>query len=120
MKTPLQQLITLEKKARDFGFNWPDTACIFDQIRSECDEISDAIAQQESHERIQEEISDLLHAVISLCVFAGFSVDDTIMTINKKFGKRLDALQQLAREQGFETLHGQSFDFMLTLWKQIK
>lgn len=119
-KTSLQDLILLEQEARSFGFDWPDEDCIIEQAISECDEIRDAIDQQETRERIQEEIGDLLHTAISLCLFSGFSVEETLENVVKKFGHRLKTVQQLTKEHGLDNLHGQSFDFMMELWKKAK
>lgn len=118
--SPLHELIDLEQEARTFGFDWPNESCIIEQAVSECAEIQEALDQQETSERIQEEIGDLLHTAISLCVFSGFSVEDTLAKIVKKFGSRLKSVQQLTHEQGLDHLRGQSFEYMLALWKKAK
>lgn len=120
IKRPLDELISLEKDARAFGFDWPDQATIIEQALSECQEITEAIQLQEPAHRIQEEIGDLLHTAISLCVFSGYDVEETIENIVEKFASRMKALKELAQEKGFNTLQGQSFEFMLELWKEAK
>ena len=116
----LNDLIAIEQDARNFGFEWPHTDMIIDQAISECHEIVDAINQGESAERIQEEIGDLLHTAISLCIFAGFDVEQTLSKVSTKFSKRMAAMHQLAKQRGLESLSGQSIDFMLELWKEAK
>lgn len=116
----LQELIQLEKQVRNFGFDWPDIPTIIQQAHSECLEIEEVIQKEESSERLQEEISDLLHTAISLCLFAGFSVEESIANVVKKFGGRMDKVMHLAEQQGLTTLKGQSFEFMLTLWDKAK
>jgi uncharacterized protein YabN with tetrapyrrole methylase and pyrophosphatase domain len=116
----LSDLLHLEQDARSFGFEWPNEAVIIEQAIDECREIEEAIANQETRERIQEEIGDLLHTAISLCVFSGFDVNETLIKINSKFGGRMQAMKALSNQLELKTLHGQSFDFMLDLWKQAK
>lgn len=116
----LKKLIELEQDARKFGFDWPDKSMILDQIMDECREVREEIDQGSNTGRLQEEIGDLLHSVISLCCFAGFDVEDTIGKTNMKFSKRLHLLRELTRCQGLENLQGQSMDFMLTLWREVK
>lgn len=116
----LNALITLEKDAVAFGFDWPNQDMILDQIISECAEIKDAVQNGESPERVQEEVSDLLHAVISLCMYSGFDVNETIAIVNKKFKGRMVALKAVAAEHGLDSLSGESFEFMLELWSQAK
>lgn len=118
--TELEKLIELEKDARAFGFDWPNEKMIIEQAISECDEICDAIDQDESKQRIQEEIGDLLHTAISLCVFSGYDVDETLAKVNNKFGKRMAILKEITKKRGLNDLHEQSFDLMLDIWKEAK
>jgi uncharacterized protein YabN with tetrapyrrole methylase and pyrophosphatase domain len=120
LKTPLDKLLSLEKEARDFGFDWPNEHMIVEQAIDECREIKEALENRESSERIQEEIGDLIHSAISLCAFAGFDVAETIDKINLKFGKRMQVIKTLTYEAGLENLQGQSMDFMLELWSKAK
>ena len=116
----LDDLLFLEKDAREFGFDWPDETMIVDQALDECREIKDAINKNESRERLQEEIGDLLHSAVSLCVFAGFDVEETLAKVNVKFADRMQAIKSLTYETGLPNLQGQSFDFMLELWRKAK
>ncbi len=116
----LQKLIELEQDARKFGFDWPDDFMILDQIVDECREVREEIAQGSNKERLQEEIGDLLHSVISLCVFAGFDVEETISRTNAKFSKRMQLLKELTKQKGLENLQAQDIDFMLNLWREVK
>jgi uncharacterized protein YabN with tetrapyrrole methylase and pyrophosphatase domain len=102
------------------GFDWPNTEMIIDQAISECDEIKRTIQMREGRKRLQEEVGDLLHAAISLCVFEGLDVEETLEQANSKFGARLEALQQIIKSRGFSTLKDQPFDFLLELWEEAK
>lgn len=119
-KTNLQNLLLLEQDAKSFGFDWPNENEIIEQAINECHEIREAIKAQEAPERIQEEIGDLLHAVISLCVFTGFDVEETLALVNKKFGSRMQALKKLTHESGLANLHGQSFEKLMEFWREAK
>ncbi|HEX2549394.1 MAG TPA: MazG nucleotide pyrophosphohydrolase domain-containing protein [Gammaproteobacteria bacterium] len=116
----LYELLSLEQDAREFGFDWPNIKTILDQVIDECREIQEAIKNPENDTHIQEEIGDLIHSAISLCVFAGFDVDDTLKMVNNKFAKRMQAIKTLTHEMDLPHLKGQSFDFMLELWKKAK
>lgn len=116
----LNELLYLEKDARAFGFEWPNEEMIIEQAIDECREIKEALQNQETNERIQEEIGDLIHSAISLCVFAGFDVDETLSKVNAKFGKRLQIVKSLTHELGLPNLKGKSIDFLLTLWREAK
>ncbi len=116
----LNQLIFLEKDARDFGFDWDDAHSAIDWTISECEEVRDAIANKSSTNHIQEEVGDLIQMTISLCLFLGFDVDETLEKTVQKFKKRLDALKEITAEKELQSLKGQPTEFMLDLWQQAK
>jgi GNAT superfamily N-acetyltransferase/phosphoribosyl-ATP pyrophosphohydrolase len=116
----LLKLLDLEKDARSFGFDWPDQLRILAQIIDECQEIREDLALNANKEKIQEEIGDLLHAVISLCRFSGFNVEDTLRKVNVKFSRRMIILKGLVRKKGLKDLKGKSMEYMLTFWDEAK
>jgi hypothetical protein len=64
----------------------------------------------------------VLHSIISLCIFSGFSVEETLgkthAKSHAKFSRRLSLLKELAQRQGLENLHGQTTGFLLSLWER--
>lgn len=120
LNNPLHELIIIENEARNFGFDWPHEEMIIEQALSECDEIREALANHEPSHRVQEEIGDLLHTAISLCLFAGFDPEQTLAKVATKFGARMEALKAIAKDQGLTSLKGQSTEFMMELWQRAK
>jgi uncharacterized protein YabN with tetrapyrrole methylase and pyrophosphatase domain len=119
-KTSLERLIETDKNLRAFGFEWLDIGMIFSQIESELEEIKDAIQHNTGKDHLQEEIGDLLHAVVSLCMFAGFDIDHTIEKTVNKLKSRADALKMLVKQKGDDSLRGQNIEYMLKLWHEAK
>lgn len=115
----LNEAISLQQEAINFGFNWPNIDLLIKQIISECKEIEQA-SKNECDLRIQEEIGDLLQAAISLCIFNGFDVKQTILQNNHKFRRRLKTLKTIAKNRGFNNLHQQPIELLITLWKETK
>lgn len=120
MTNLLQEIVVLEKQAIAYGFAWPNVDMILDQVRNECKEVQQAIAQNESVGRIQEEVGDILHAAISLCVFMNFDVEETLANSKDKFEKRFLGVLEIAREQGYTDLKKQPIEKLLTLWELAK
>lgn len=116
----LDKLIELEIDARQFGFDWPNKEAVIEQAISECEEIREAIDNKESEHRIQEEIGDLIHTAISLCVYAGFDTKETIAKAVSKFDARMQNVKSLTEKEGLTTLKGQTTEFMLKLWAEAK
>ena len=115
-----KKLEKLENLASDFGFAWPHAGMILDQIASEVGEVKAAIELRESMARIQSEIGDLLHATLSLCVFLGIDQELTLTQSIEKFEKRFLKVQEIAQENGYETLQGESIQFLMKFWDQAK
>jgi len=115
----LERLVELEKAAQDYGFDWPDPQMIIDHAISECEEIKDAIKTGDKKD-IQSEIGDLIHVSISLCIFLGYDVKETIYNSFKKFHTRMSAVKDEADKLGLDSLDGQSIDFILDLWNKAK
>ena len=82
------KVVALEEDASKFGFRWETTAQIMNQIQSECVEIEEHLDDgigTVCTANLQEEIGDLLHAVLSLCVFCKLSPRDTLHQSLAKF-----------------------------------
>ena len=96
---------------------------IMAQIESECVEIRQHLDQtqgQMDQAALQEEIGDLLHAAFSLCVFCKLSPQDTLERAIHKFENRLNAVKNVAKEQGFDNLNGFSFNQLMEIWQKAK
>jgi uncharacterized protein YabN with tetrapyrrole methylase and pyrophosphatase domain len=116
----LQRIVALHNEARDFGFDWPNSLMIIDQIMSECREVKEDIENNSSQAKLQEEIGDLFQAVISLCVFSGFDTESILDKTSYKFANRIKLLKDITKNKGMENLKGQSVEYMLKLWKEVK
>lgn len=116
----LKKLRTLHETAHGLGFDWPNAGMIIDQVTSEAEEVRQALQQNEGVERVQEEIGDLLHAVVSLCEFEGIDVEKALLGAAEKFEGRLETLARIAQQRGYLSLQGQSVEVLLNLWKEAK
>lgn len=120
MMTILEKLEQLEQKAVAFGLQWETKDQIMTQIRNECSEIEEHLYSSEQKDALQEEIGDLLHAAFSLCIFCNFSPEITLRKSVDKFERRLNAMNDIATEQGLSHLRGKSFDELMQYWAQAK
>jgi len=119
----LDKVVNLEHAATEFGFQWDNTAQIMQQIQNECAEVQEhllATTQARNPEGLQEEIGDLLHAVLSLCVFCKLSPQETLAASLEKFERRFNSVKAQAHEQGFSDLKGHSFETLMKFWDRAK
>lgn len=116
----LGKITQTEKKADDFGFKWSDCDQIFEQIISECKEIKEEIDQKSSKDNLQNELGDLIHATLSLCLFCGFELEETLQKNLNKFDARLSEVIRSAKAAGYNTLEGQPLETLMAFWNNAK
>lgn len=108
----------LTRRAARIGFDWDDAEGIFEKIREEGTELRHALEAKDQR-RIEEEIGDLLFAVVNLARFVQVDPEIALKKANTKFASRFRAMERLARENGRE-LAGIPRPEMEALWETAK
>lgn len=110
----------MQKQCAKVGFDWAEIAPVLDKVREEVDEIQVELdAKQINHQAVEEEIGDLLFAVVNLSRHANVDADTALRSASHKFAHRFRAVEQLAREQQRD-LSTMSLTEMEALWQQVK
>ncbi len=102
----------LQKRAARTGFDWPDIGGVIDKIEEELGEVQAATSQAER----EEEVGDLLFAVVNLARHLKVDPEVALRAANGKFDKRFRIMEGLAGED-FPTL---PLDEKEGLWQQAK
>ncbi|MDI1297109.1 MAG: nucleoside triphosphate pyrophosphohydrolase [bacterium] len=102
----------LQKRAARTGFDWPDTVGVVAKIVEELDEVRAATSQDER----EEEIGDLLFAVVNLARHLKVDPEAALRAGNSKFDRRFRQMEMIAGD-GFPAL---SLDEKEALWQQAK
>ncbi|GAY21427.1 MULTISPECIES: nucleoside triphosphate pyrophosphohydrolase [Sphingobium] len=102
----------LQKRAARTGFDWPDIGGVIDKIEEELDEVQAATTQAER----EEEVGDLLFAVVNLARHLKVDPEVALRAANGKFDKRFRIMEGLAGED-FPAL---PLDEKEGLWQQAK
>lgn len=110
--------LKISKKAAKVGFEWPDEAGVVDKLREEVGEVETAL-HSESNERVAEELGDLLFTIVNLARWRGINPELTLRDSNRKFRRRFEKMELLARERGVE-LEALSEDEWNVLWNRAK
>jgi MazG family protein len=93
--------LQLTRKAARIGFDWEDAGGIFEKMREETAELQHAL-KTKVHEKMEEEIGDLLFAAVNLARFLKMDPEIALKKANAKFSRRFRAMEKLAREGGRE------------------
>lgn len=105
----------ISKKAVKTGFEWPDETSLYDCIFSEFDEFKEAV-QENDKEHMEEEMGDILFAVVNLARWNKIDAEQALLKANKKFIARFRKMEELA-EKPLEEYDFREYDI---LWKRAK
>ena len=82
----------LQKRAARVGFDWPDTEGVIAKIYEEIEEVEAASSQEDK----EEEIGDLLFAVVNLARHHKVDAEQALRGANAKFERRFRTMEELA------------------------
>ncbi|MBU7320931.1 nucleoside triphosphate pyrophosphohydrolase [Paenibacillus oleatilyticus] len=114
----LMKAYKLQKKAASVGFDWGTKEEVLPVVESELAEVKEAIERFGKAEQ-QEELGDLLFAVVNLARFLKVDPEEAMADANRKFFERFGYIEAQLR------LKGKSFDQtdlqeMESLWQEAK
>jgi nucleoside triphosphate diphosphatase len=109
----------LQRRAARVGFDWPEVAPVFEKLEEELAEVRAELAVGESHERLADEIGDLLFAAANLARHLGVDGEAALRQANQKFERRFRAIETALRAAG-RNLEDASLEEMETLWQAAK
>src|SRR5579884_3258452 len=98
----LHRAFRLQDRAAGVGFDWPDIDGPTQKVHEELDEVRAEIREGVPTERIEEEIGDLLFAVVNLSRKAGVHPALALDKANVKFARRFGAVEKMATERGLK------------------
>lgn len=108
----------LQARAARVGFDWPEVAGVLAKIREELREVEQAL-DGGTTEAIEEEIGDLLFAVVNLARHREVDPEAAVRAANAKFMRRFQAMERQVKARG-EALSAMSLEAMDALWEGVK
>lgn len=118
--SPLVKANKLQKKCAKVGFDWQDAAPVVDKIREEIDEVMAEVGEPDPDQSaIEEEIGDLLFAVVNLARHVNVNPESALRKANNKFETRFRQVEALVKAQG-GTLEESTLEEMERYWQQVK
>lgn len=97
----LVQCEKIQNRAASHGFDWPETAPVFDKVEEELEEVRQAwLSGDQAH--IQEEIGDLLLVAVNLARHLKVNPEIALKESNRKFSRRFQYIERQVAESGRE------------------
>lgn len=109
----------MQEKARGIGFDWENSAQVFEKVQEEFNELMDELPKENNHENIESEFGDLLFALINWSRFIDVNPEDALERTNKKFKQRLQYMEQKATGNN-KKLHDMTLAEMDIWWNEAK
>jgi MazG family protein len=127
----LHRAYRLQDRAAGVGFDWPNTEGPSAKVREELEEVEHELEHlgestrdktptyDEHHDRLQDEIGDLLFAVVNLARKAGVHPALALDRANRKFERRFQGIEKLAAERGIRVPDA-GLSVLDSLWDEVK
>ena len=115
---PLTRAHRIQERVAGVGFDWSDTAGAFAKVVEETEEVRRALAEPD-RAQVEEELGDLLFAVVNVTRLAGAHPTNALAAANRKFRRRFERLEALARERGV-VLEEAGLEALDRLWDEVK
>jgi uncharacterized protein YabN with tetrapyrrole methylase and pyrophosphatase domain len=107
----------LQDRAAGVGFDWANVDGPAEKVAEELEEVRAELRQSpppkpgappsldQRHYALEEELGDLLFAVVNLCRKAGVHASIALDKANAKFERRFREIERLAGERGIDVAH---------------
>src|SRR4051812_3244625 len=121
----------LQDRAAGVGFDWPGVDGPAEKVAEELGEVREEIRRypappagspptlDDRHYAIEEELGDLIFAVVNLCRKAGVHASIALDKANTKFERRFQEIERLAKERGIDVAHA-GLERLDALWDEAK
>ena len=109
----------LQKRAARVGFDWPDTAPVFEKITEETNELMYEIASGRDTERLSDEAGDLLFSCVNLLRHLKIDPEAALRSANAKFERRFRVVEKLLTDEGRQLSEADLAD-LEALWQRAK
>jgi tetrapyrrole methylase family protein/MazG family protein len=110
----------VQDKAAEIGFDWDDIEGPKEKIIEEYKEVLSALDEfGKGDKRVEEELGDLLFAVVNLSRFLDVNPEVALNRTIQKFVKRLEFMEYKSKKMGKE-LDNMTLQEMDVLWNEAK
>lgn len=116
----LTRALKLQKRAALVGFDWPDARSAFAKLTEETDELAAEMDADACHERIEDELGDLLFTCVNVARKLDVNPETALRRANAKFERRFRKIEALLAADSERKPADASLDEMEALWRQAK
>jgi XTP/dITP diphosphohydrolase len=109
----------IQEKASGVGFDWEQPEQVWEKVIEEMKELRHEVEIGADHKKREDEMGDLIFALVNYARFIGVNPEDALERTNRKFISRFRHLEERAREEN-KTLHEMTLAEMDVYWNEAK
>lgn len=114
----LMRSAKIQGKAAKVGFDWESVDGALDKLYEECDELKEAIRNNDKANQ-REELGDVLFSAVNVARFLDIDSEHALYDACDKFTDRFSKVEQLACERGVD-MKTASISELDSLWDEVK
>ncbi len=109
----------IQEKVSGVGFDWEKPEQVWDKVLEELGELKEMVETGAVHKRKEDELGDLIFAIVNYSRFIDVNPEDALERTNRKFMKRFSHLEEQSRILN-KPLHEMSLGEMDIYWNEAK
>jgi XTP/dITP diphosphohydrolase len=109
----------IQEKASGVGFDWEQTEQVWDKVMEEMKELKSNVEMDSDHAKKEDELGDLLFALINYARFIDVNPEDALERTNRKFIRRFSYLEEQSRRLN-KPLFEMTLEEMDIFWNEAK
>ena len=116
---PLVKAYRIQEKVKGVGFEWEYSQQVWDKVLEEMNELKHEVETGGSKEKMEDELGDLLFALVNYSRYIGVNPEDALERTNKKFIRRFQFIETESAKDG-KSIEAMSLDEMDVYWNKAK
>jgi XTP/dITP diphosphohydrolase len=114
----LVKAFRIQEKVSGVGFDWDNTAQVFDKVKEELGELQTEI-NANNHDKMEAEFGDVLFSLVNYARFLNINPENALERTNKKFIKRFNFIEESAKKNQ-KPLKDMTLDELNVFWESAK
>jgi len=106
----------MQEKTKQVGFEWENSEQVWEKVEEEMAEFREAMQENLSPEKREEEFGDVIFSLINYARFQGIDPETALERVNTKFKKRFEYIEAHAPTD----LRNMTLAEMDALWNEAK
>jgi XTP/dITP diphosphohydrolase len=116
---PLIKAYRIQEKVKGVGFEWKEREQVWDKVMEELQELKYEVDTKASKDKVEDELGDLLFALVNYARYVGINPEDALERTNKKFIRRFQFIETESAKEG-KKIEEMTLEEMDVYWNKAK